>query len=59
MQRYETVRIGEDIFILRGKNDNVIRTKDNPSYCSLSVNGIYFVNRGAEPYSLVLACASL
>lgn len=59
MQRYETVRIGEEIFILRGKNENVIRSKDDPSYCSLSVNGIYFVNRGAEPYSLVLACSTL
>lgn len=59
MQRYETVRIGEDIYILKGKNENVIRTKDNPTYCTLSVNGIYFVNRGSTPYSLVLACASL
>lgn len=59
MQRYETVRIGESIYILRGKNDKVIRSKDNPSYCTLSVNGVYFVNRGAEPYSLVLACANL
>lgn len=59
MQRYETVRIGESIYILRGKNEKVIRSKDNPSYCTLSVNGVYFVNRGAEPYSLVLACANL
>lgn len=59
MQRYETVRIGEDIYILKGRNDSVIRSKDNPSYCGLSVNGVYFVNRGAEPYSLVLACANL
>lgn len=59
MQRYETIRIGESVYILRGKNEKVVRTKDNPSYCSLSVNGIYFVNRGSEPYSLVLACASL
>lgn len=59
MQRYETVRIGEDIYILRGKNENVVRTKDDPSHCSLSVNGVYFVNRGADPYSLVLACADL
>lgn len=59
MQRYETVRIGGDIFILRGKVENVIRSKDNPSYCSLSVNGIYYLNRGIKPYSLVLACAHL
>lgn len=59
MQRYETIRIGEDIYILRGKNENVIRSKDNPEHCTLSVNGVYFLNRGNRPYSMVLACASL
>ena len=59
MQRYKTVRIGESIYILYGKDENVIRSQDNPSYCSLTVNGVYFTNRGSEPYSLVLACASL
>lgn len=59
MQRYETVRIGEEIYILRGKSDKVMRSKSNPSYCGLSVNGIYFLNRGIKPYSLVLACAHL
>ncbi len=57
MQRYETVRIGEEIYILKGKNDKVMRSKTNPSYCGLSVNGVYLLNRGSEPYSLVLACA--
>lgn len=57
MQRYETVRIGEEIYILKGKNDKVMRSKSNPSYCGLSVNGVYLLNRGTEPYSLVLACA--
>lgn len=59
MQRYETIRIGEEIYILKGKNDKVMRSKSNPSYCSLSVNGIYFLNRGNKPYSMVLACAHL
>ena len=59
MQRYETVRIGEDMYILRGKNDKVMRSKSNSTYCTLSVNGIYFLNRGVKPYSLVLACAHL
>lgn len=57
MQRYETVRIGEEVYILRGKNEKVIRSKSNPNYCGLSVNGVYLLNRGSEPYSLVLACA--
>lgn len=59
MQRYETIRIGEEIYILKGKNDKVMRSKSNPTQCSLSVNGIYFLNRGIKPYSLVLACAHL
>lgn len=59
MQRYETIRIGEEIYILKGKNEQVMRSKSNPSYCSLSVNGIYFLNRGNKPYSMVLACAHL
>lgn len=57
MQRYETIRIGEEVYILRGKNEKVTRSRTNPSYCGLSVNGVYLLNRGSEPYSLVLACA--
>lgn len=59
MQRYETIRIGQEIYILKGKNDKVIRTQDDPSYCSLSLNGVYFTNRSSSPYSMVLACAHL
>ena len=59
MQRYSTVRIGNDIYILNGLDKNIIRSHDNPKYCSLTLNGIYFTNRNSEPYSMVLACASL
>lgn len=59
MQRYNTIRIGQDIFILRGKDKNVIRSKDNPNFCELSVNGVYFLNRSQQPYSLILKCAHL
>ena len=59
MQRYESIRIGEEIYILKGKNEKVMRSRTNPKYCSLSVNGVYFLNRSSEPYSLVLACAHL
>ena len=57
--RYEGVKIGQSIYILTGKSPDVIRTKDNPSKCGLSVNGLFFVNRSNEPYSLVLACSRL
>lgn len=59
MNRYKTIRIAEDIYILTGKDETAVRSKDNPSYCSLSVNGIYFVNRSNKPYSLMLACCHL
>lgn len=57
--RYEGVKIGESIYILTGKSLDVVRTKDNPTHCGLSVNGLFFVNRSNEPYSLVLACSHL
>lgn len=59
MQRYKTIRIGEEIYILIGKDDTVMRSKSNPSYCTLSINGVYFLNRGTKPYSMILACAHL
>lgn len=59
MQRYRTVKIGESIYIPYGKDVDVIRSEDNPTYCSLTVNGVYFTNRGTNPYSLVLACKDL
>lgn len=59
MQRYNTIRIGDDIYILRGKDKSAIRSKDNPNFCGLSVNGVYFLNRNQQPYSLILKCAHL
>ena len=59
MQRYSSIRIGGNIYIINGKDTNVVRSKDNPNYASLTVNGIYFTNRTSKPYSLMLACADL
>ena len=58
-QRYSTVRIGDEIYILKGLDKEVIRTQDSPEKATLSVNGIWFNNRGAEPYSMVLNCMVL
>ena len=55
-QRYSTTRIGSEIYILKGKDEEVIRTQDAPTKCKLSVNGVYFTNRSKEPYSLMLNC---
>lgn len=59
MQRYTTIRIGDEYYILRGLDENVIRSHDNPNVCNLTVNGVYFLNRARQPYSLVLKCAHL
>ena len=59
MQRYETIRIGEEIYILKGLDKNVLRTQDDPSYCSLTLNGVVFTNRSGKPYSMVIACMPL
>lgn len=53
MHRYSTVRIGQEIYILYDEDKDVIRTKDDPTSCTLSVNGVYFLNGSFEPYSLV------
>lgn len=59
MQRYNTIRIGEEYYVLRGVDKKVIRSQDNPNFCGLSVNGVYFLNRARQPYSLILKCAHL
>lgn len=59
MHRYSTVRIGGGIYILRGLDEHSFRTKDNPSYTCLSVNGVFFLNRSSRPFSLMLACMGI
>ena len=59
MRRYNCIRIGEEIYILRGEDKTAIRSKDRPNECDLSVNGVYFLNRSKKPYSLILKCAHL
>lgn len=59
MWRYETIRIGDEYYILWGKNTKAIRSISNSNYCGLSINGVYFLNRNSEPYSLVSTCMDL
>lgn len=51
--RHEGVKIGEKIYITRGKVES-IRSMNNPSECTLSVNGMFFSDKNGEPFSLVL-----
>ena len=57
--RYRTVRIGESIYVTYGKDENAVRSIDDPTNVKLSVNGIFFTNRNNKPFSLVLQCADL
>ena len=57
--RYKTVRIGENIYVIQGKDDTAVRSQSHPEKCSLSINGVQYTTRNGQPYSMVLACASL
>ena len=57
--RYEGVRIGQSIYIPRGKSENIIRSQDALTKCKLSVGGIFLINRDHRPTSLILQCAHL
>ena len=59
MHRHSGIRIGTDLYIIRPVDDKVIRSQDNPSFCTLSVGGVFFSTKTYENYSLVLACADL
>lgn len=57
--RYEGIRIGDNIYINLKKSENVVRSIEQPLECNVSVNGITFDERGSTPYSLVLQTANL
>lgn len=57
--RYRGIRIGSEIYILIGKVKNVTRTVSDPTNCTLSVNGVFYSDRNGNPFSLILATASL
>lgn len=57
--RHSGVKIGEDIYIIRPVDLNVIRSKDNKKRCTISINGIFMTTRKNNPFSLVLATANL
>ena len=57
MERYETIKVGSSVYILKGKDENAIRSLSNPDICYLKTNGIYFSSRTNKEYSLVLATA--
>ena len=57
--RHEGIKIGEDIFICRGKAEHVVRSQSNPDYCTLTVNGMFFSDKNGQPFSLMLNTMAL
>lgn len=57
--RYEVVRIGSEIYILRGEDKNLVRDMDATNEVRLQLNGMYYTDGLGAPYSLMLATTSL
>lgn len=57
--RYKVIKIGDDIYICLGKDENVVRSIEHPDRCQVSVGGVAYGNRNGAPFSLVLATANL
>ncbi len=50
---HEGVKIGDDIYVVRGEPDYYIRSKHNPRSCSLNINGMFFNDKNGQPFSLI------
>lgn len=59
LDRYETTRIGEDIYVDSGPSRFVSREIDCPYKSALTYNGFCFQQWNNLPYSLILATKSL
>mgnify|MGYP003743304169 CR=1 FL=1 len=59
VNRYSGVRIGGSIYILHGKDEDAIRSIDDPKSTSLSINGVFYSDRNGDPFSIMLKTADL
>jgi len=50
--RYQSIRIGADIYVDMGKSTYIVRSKKDSDKCYLTFNGIQYSDRSGEPYSL-------
>ena len=57
--RHEGTKIGDNIYITRGEVEDVVRTKDAPNKCRLSINGLFFLDKNGEPNSIILKTIDL
>ena len=56
---HEGVKIGDEIYIVRGEPDYYIRSKHNPRSCSLNINGMFFNDKNGQPFSLIESTMNL
>ena len=59
LDRYKGARIGSEIYLNMGKDEDVVRSMEDPYGCTLSINGIQLTSRTGKPFSMVLATANL
>ena len=59
LTRHEGVKIGEEIYIVRGESKNIVRSASNPKDCTLSINGIFFSDKNGQPFSIILNTMTL
>ena len=52
--RHEGIKIGEEIYIVRGESETIVRSVSNPKDCTLSINGIFFADKNGFPFSLIV-----
>lgn len=57
--RHEGIKIGDNIYITKGEIEDVVRTKDSPNKCRLSLNGLFFLDKNGEPNSIILKTIDL
>lgn len=57
--RHEGTRIGDSIYITRGESQYITRTKDDPNRCRLTVNGLFFLDKNGDPYSMIIKSMDL
>ena len=54
LTRHEGVRIGQEVFITRGESEYIVRSSECPDKCGLTINGMFFLDKNGDPYSLIL-----
>ena len=59
LTRHEGVKIGTEIYIVRGESKNITRSISNPNDCSLSINGLFFSDKNGDPFSILLSTMDL